>query len=158
MNDEDEIIGFTCSSFDLLHAGHILMLREAKQVCDYLICGLQIDPTIDRPEKNKPVQSMMERYIQLQAVEYVDEIIPYETEQNLLDLLIHIPIHVRIIGEDYYGKDYTGKDLGIKMHYNKRQHQFSTTGLRQEVTTRENVTAFPRLVTEASEEETSEET
>ena len=93
MKEDENIIGFTCSTFDLLHAGHVLMLREAKQVCDYLICGLQIDPTIDRPEKNKPVQSMLERYIQLQAVEYVDEIIPYETEQELIDLLTHSNSH-----------------------------------------------------------------
>ena len=158
MEEDETVIGFTASTFDLLHAGHILMLREAKQVCDYLICGLQIDPTIDRPQKNKPVQSMMERYIQLQAVQYVDEIIPYETEQELIDLLTHIPIHVRIVGEDYYGKEFTGKDLGIKLHYNKRRHNFSTSGLRQEVSTRENITVFPRLVAEGETQETPEET
>ena len=158
MKEDKTVVGFTCSSFDLLHAGHILMLRESKQVCDYLICGLQTDPTIDRPEKNKPVQSMLERYIQLQAVEYVDEIIPYETEQDLIDLLTHIPIHVRIIGEDYYGKEFTGKDLGHRLHYNKRRHNFSTSGLRQEVSNRENITAFPRLVTEAETQEAPEET
>ena len=151
-------IGFTCSTFDLLHAGHLLMLREAKSVCDHLICGLQVDPTIDRPEKNKPVQSLMERHIQLSAVEYVDEIIPYETEQELIDLLTHIPIHIRIVGEDYYGKEFTGKDLGIKLHYNKRRHNFSTSGLRQEVSTRENITVFPRLVAEGETQETPEET
>ena len=158
MKETETIVGFTCSTFDLLHAGHVLMLREASQVCDYLICGLQIDPTIDRPEKNKPVQSMLERYIQLQAGEYVDEIIPYETEQELIDLLTHIPIHVRIVGEDYRGKDFTGKDLGIQLHYNKRRHNFSTSGLRQEVSTRENITQFPRLVTEAETQEAPEET
>ena len=158
MEEDETVIGFTASTFDLLHAGHILMLREAKQVCDYLICGLQIDPTIDRPQKNKPVQSMMERYIQLQAVQYVDEIIPYETEQELIDLLTHIPIHVRIVGEDYHGKEFTGKDLGIKLHYNKRRHNFSTSGLRQEVSTRENITVFPRLVAEGETQETPEET
>ena len=153
------IIGFTASSFDLLHTGHILMLREAKQVCDYLICGLQTDPTIDRPEKNKPVQSLFERYVQLNAVEYVDEIIPYETERDLINLLEHVPIHVRIIGEDYYGKDFTGKDIqGIKIHYNKRRHSYSTSGLRQEVSTRENITAFPKLVTKTETQEAAEET
>lgn len=158
MKEDKTVVGFTCSSFDLLHAGHVLMLREAKQVCDYLICGLQTDPTIDRPEKNKPVQSMLERYIQLQAVQYVDEVIPYETEQDLIDLLTHIPIHVRIIGEDYYGKEFTGKDLGHRLHYNKRRHNFSTSGLRQEVSDRENISAFPRLVTEAETQEAPEET
>lgn len=153
------IIGFTASSFDLLHTGHILMLREAKQVCDYLICGLQTDPTIDRPEKNKPVQSLFERYVQLNAVGYVDEIIPYETERDLINLLEHVPIHVRIIGEDYFGKDFTGKDIqGIKIHYNKRRHNYSTSGLRQEVSTRENITAFPKLVAKAETQEASEET
>lgn len=153
------IIGFTASSFDLLHTGHILMLREAKQVCDYLICGLQTDPTLDRPEKNKPVQSLFERYVQLNAVGYVDEIIPYETERDLINLLEHVPIHVRIIGEDYFGKDFTGKDIqGIKIHYNKRRHNYSTSGLRQEVSTRENIAAFPKLVTKAETQETSKET
>lgn len=153
------IIGFTASSFDLLHTGHILMLREAKQVCDYLICGLQTDPTIDRPEKNKPVQSLFERYVQLNAVGYVDEIIPYETERDLINLLEHVPIHVRIIGEDYFGKDFTGKDIqGIKIHYNKRRHNYSTSGLRQEVSTRENIATFPKLVTKAETQETSKET
>ena len=105
------VTGFTASTFDLLHAGHILMLREAKTVCDYLICALQIDPTIDRPEKNKPVQSYMERHIQLSAIKYVDEIVPYGTEEELVVLLNHLPIDIRIIGDDYYGKDFTGKDV-----------------------------------------------
>ena len=153
------IIGFTASSFDLLHTGHVLMLREAKQVCDYLICGLQTDPTLDRPEKNKPVQSLFERYIQLQSVQFVDEIIPYETEKDLVNLLQHVPIHVRIIGEDYFGKNFTGKDIpGIKIHCNKRRHDYSTSGLRQEVSTRENITAFPKLVAKTETQETSEET
>ena len=126
-------VGITASCFDLLHAGHILMLREAASVCDYLICALQTDPTIDRPEKNKPVQSFMERYIQLSAVMYVDEVIPYETEEDWLALLNHLPVNVRIIGEDYKGKDFTGKDLPLEVHYNKRQHNFSTTGLRSRI-------------------------
>ena len=87
MENIERIVGFTCSTFDLLHAGHIVMLREAKEQCDYLICGLQTDPSIDRPEKNKPAQTLVERYTQLQAVKYVDEIIPYTTEQDLEDIL-----------------------------------------------------------------------
>ena len=125
-------VGITASSFDLLHAGHILMLREAKSVCDYLICALQTDPTIDRPEKNKPIQTFMERYIQLSAVRYVDEIIPYETEEEWLALLNHLPVDIRIIGEDYHNKDFTGKDA-VPLHYNKRRHEFSTSTLRSRV-------------------------
>ena len=138
MNYDDGLIrGITASSFDLLHAGHILMLREAKSVCDYLICALQTDPTIDRPEKNKPIQSYMERYIQLSAIKYVDEIIPYATEEEWLALLNHLPVHIRIIGEDYKGKDFTGKDicrrLGIDLYFNRRDHRFSTTDLRKRI-------------------------
>ena len=111
MKEDENIIGFTCSTFDLLHAGHVLMLREAKQVCDYLICGLQIDPTIDRPEKNKPVQSMLERYIQLQAVEYVDEIIPYQTETDVEDILQLFNFDIRIIGDEYKHGKFTGRAI-----------------------------------------------
>jgi glycerol-3-phosphate cytidylyltransferase len=128
--------GFTCSTFDLLHAGHVLMLMEAKNNCDYLIVGLQTDPTIDRPDtKNKPVQSIVERQLQLQAVKYIDEIIVYETEQDLMDILQTADIDIRFIGEDYIGKDFTGKqyciDAGIDIEYNSRKHRFSTTELRQ---------------------------
>lgn len=131
-------IGFTCSTFDLLHAGHIIMLKEAKSICDHLIVGLQTDPTIDRPDtKNKPVQSIVERYIQLQAVKYVDEIFVYSTERDLRDLLLILPINVRILGEEYEAKDFTGKDIcfhrGIELYFNKREHSFSTTELRQRV-------------------------
>jgi glycerol-3-phosphate cytidylyltransferase len=126
-------VGFTASSFDLLHAGHILMLKEAKSVCEYLICGLQTDPSLDRPEKNKPVQSYMERSIQLSAVKYVDEIIPYETEAELLSLMEHLPIDVRIIGEDYLSKNFTGKDLDTPIYFNKRRHDWSTSGLRKRI-------------------------
>lgn len=126
--------GFTASSFDLLHAGHIMMLREAKSICDYLIVGLQIDPSIDREGKNKPVQPFMERFIQISAVKYVDEVIPYKTEQDLRDLLIHLPIDVRILGEDHYGKKFTGWDLEEKglhaIYFNRRKHNWSTTNLR----------------------------
>jgi glycerol-3-phosphate cytidylyltransferase len=129
-------VGFTCSTFDLLHAGHILMLAECKQICDYLIVGVQSDPTIDRPGvKNKPVQSIVERYVQLSAVKFVDEIIVYNTEKDLEDMLMFLPISVRIIGEEYKDKDFTGKqiceDRGIKVWYNSRSHRFSSSELRQ---------------------------
>ena len=129
-------VGFTCSTFDLLHAGHILMLAECKQICDYLIVGVQSDPTIDRPDtKNKPVQSIVERYVQLSAVKFVDEIIVYNTEKDLEDMLMFLPISVRIIGEEYNDKDFTGKqiceDRGIKVWYNSRSHRFSSSELRQ---------------------------
>ena len=129
-------VGFTCSTFDLLHAGHILMLAECKQVCDYLIVGVQSDPTIDRPgTKNKPVQSIVERYVQLSAVKFVDEIIIYNTEKDLEDMLMFLPLAVRIIGEEYKDKEFTGKkiceDRGIKIWYNSRTHRFSSSELRQ---------------------------
>ena len=131
-------IGFTCSTFDLLHAGHITMLEEAKHHCDYLIVGLQNDPTLDRPDsKNPPVQSIVERQIQLAAVKFVDEIIVYNTEQDLVDLLLTLPIDVRVLGDEYKGKDFTGKDIakqrGSKIVYNGRDHSFSSTSLRKRV-------------------------
>jgi len=125
-------VGFTASSFDLLHAGHILMLKEAKGYCDYLMVGLQVDPTLDRPGKNTPVQSITERYIQLAAVKYVDEIIVYSTEDDLIQILKAFPIDVRIIGEDYRGKQFTGYDLGLHdIIYNSRKHDYSSTNLRK---------------------------
>lgn len=132
------IVGFTCSTFDLLHAGHIGMLREAKANCDYLIVGLQSDPTIDRPEtKNKPVQTMVERYAQLNALKFVDEIVPYQTEQDLIDILELFQIDVRFLGEEYKEGEFTGKDVcrkrGIELHFNKRDHRFSTSDLRRRV-------------------------
>jgi glycerol-3-phosphate cytidylyltransferase len=127
-------VGFTCSCFDLFHAGHIMMLKEAKSVCDYLIVGLQTDPTIDRPEKNKPIQSIFERYVQLEACKYVDEIVVYATEKDLLDILHSYPIDTRFVGDEYKDKDFTGKDLGhIEIYYNSRKHSFSTTELRGRV-------------------------
>ena len=130
-------IGFTASAFDLLHAGHIAMLREAKSQCDYLICGLQVDPSIDRLEKNAPVQSIVERYTQLQAVRYVDEIIPYVFENDLKDILEMYPIDVRILGNEYRHQDFTGKEIcqqrGIELYFNKRDHRFSTSDLRKRV-------------------------
>lgn len=131
-------IGFTCSTFDLFHAGHIIMLKEAKQQCDYLIVGLQTDPTIDRPDtKNKPVQSMFERFVQLEACKYVDEIVPYSTEKELVDILLSYPVDVRILGDEYENRTFTGRqecvDKGIKFYFNQRKHTFSTTELRQRV-------------------------
>ena len=128
-------VGFTCSTFDLLHAGHILMLAECKTICDHLIVGVQSDPTIDRPNtKNKPVQSIVERFVQLSAVKFVDEIIVYDTEKDLEDLLMFLPISVRIIGEEYKDKEFTGKQIceerGIKIWYNSRSHRFSSSELR----------------------------
>lgn len=130
-------IGITCSTFDLLHAGHVLMLEECKQHCDYLICALQTDPTIDRPNKNRPVQSTVERYIQLDAVKWVDKIIPYSTEAELIEIFKAFHIDVRIIGQDYVGRDFTAKDVcadrGIEIIYNKREHEYSSTQLRARV-------------------------
>lgn len=132
------IVGFTCSCFDLFHAGHIMMLKEAKEQCDYLIVGLQTDPTIDRPQKNKPVQSVFERFVQLEACKYVDEIIVYATEKDLLDILQSYKIDIRIIGEEYRNKKFTGDELPISLHFNKRRHSFSTTELRARVVQLEN--------------------
>ena len=127
-------IGFTCGAFDLLHAGHVVMLKEARENCEHLIVGLQTDPSIDRQEKNQPVQSVYERFTQLSAIKYVDEVIPYDTERSLIDLLESTPINVRFIGEDYIDKSFTGDDLPIKVYYTNRKHSFSSSGLRQRVT------------------------
>jgi glycerol-3-phosphate cytidylyltransferase len=123
-------IGFTCSAFDLLHAGHISMLEEAKSQCDFLVVGLHTDPTIDRPKKNKPIQTILERYIQLEGCRYVDKIIPYDTEDDLINLLMILNPDVRIIGEEYKTKDFTGKDMDIPIYYNRRQHDYSSSALR----------------------------
>ena len=137
-------VGIVFSTFDLLHAGHIGMLREAKDNCDYLICGLQSDPNIDRPEKNKPVQTLVERYAQLNAVKFVDEIVPYETESDVLDILELFDLDIRFLGEEYREKEFTGKDIcrkrGIQLYFNKREHRFSSSGLRKRVAERENNT------------------
>jgi glycerol-3-phosphate cytidylyltransferase len=118
------------------------MLREAKDQCDYLICGLQVDPSIDRKEKNKPVQTLVERYVQLSAVKYVDEIVPYVTEEDLVDILGMYDITVRILGDEYKDRDFTGKDIcqkrGIDLYFNKRDHRFSSSGLRKRVYELEN--------------------
>jgi len=137
----DMKVGFTASTFDLLHAGHIQMLREAKQQCDYLICALQFDPSIDRAEKNAPIQTVVERYTQLKAVKYVDEIIPYLTEKDLEDILTMYQIDVRILGEEYRDKTFTGRAIcasrGIDLYFNKRDHRFSSSDLRKRVAERE---------------------
>mgnify|MGYP000539341532 FL=1 len=136
-------VGITFSSFDLFHAGHVKMLEDAKEQCDYLICGLQTDPTLDRPEKNKPVQSVVERYIQLKGCKYVDEIVPYATEQDLEDILRSFNIDVRVIGDEYASKQFTGRKYceqkGVALFYNKREHRFSSSSLRKEVQEKENV-------------------
>lgn len=126
-------IGFTCSTFDLFHAGHVTMLKEAHANCDYLIVGLQSDPTVDRPQKNKPVQSVYERWVQLEACKYVDKIIPYTTESELVDILNSQNISIRFVGEEYRDMDFTGKSLPMEIFYNSRQHSFSSSELRQRV-------------------------
>lgn len=134
-------IGITFSAFDLLHAGHIKMLEDAKRQCDYLICGLQTDPTLDRPEKNQPIQTVVERYIQLKACSFVDEVIPYSTEQDLEDILRSFKIDVRILGDEYKEKNFTGRtyceEKGIELYYNSRDHRFSSSSLRKEVVEKE---------------------
>jgi glycerol-3-phosphate cytidylyltransferase len=131
-------VGFVCSTFDLFHAGHVVMLEEAKRRCEYLIVGIQVDPTLDRPKtKNKPVQSIIERQIQVSACKYVDEIIVYTTEKELEDILMSLPIDVRILGEEYKDKEFTGKEIclkrNIEIYFNKRDHYFSSSDLRQRV-------------------------
>lgn len=130
-------VGFTASTFDLLHAGHIAMLREAKTQCDYLICAIQVDPSKDREDKNSPVQTLVERHTQLSAVKYVDEIIPYQTETDLEDILKMVDIDVRIIGSEYKDHKFTGRATcaarGIEIYFNRRDHRFSTSDLRKRV-------------------------
>jgi glycerol-3-phosphate cytidylyltransferase len=138
LKDEGKKIGITFSTFDLLHAGHIAMLSDAKNHCDYLIAGLQTDPTIDRPDtKNKPVQSIVERQIQLSACRYVDEVVVYQTEQDLEDLLLILPVDVRILGIEYEGKQFSGDEAcwkrGIEIVFNGRDHSFSSSSLRKRV-------------------------
>ncbi len=125
------IKGFTCSAFDLLHAGHVAMLEEARQQCDYLIVGLHTNPQLDRSDKNKPLQSTFERFTQLKGCKFVDEIIPYDTERDLYNLLKIIKPDVRIVGEEYREKPFTGRDLPIKLYFNSRSHDYSTTELRK---------------------------
>jgi glycerol-3-phosphate cytidylyltransferase len=130
-------IGITFSTFDLFHAGHVKMLEEAKRQCDYLIVGLQLDPSLDRAEKNSPTQSIIERYIQLKGSKHIDEIVPYVLEQDINDILRSFKIDIRIIGEEYRDKNFTGREYcelkGIKVYYNSRDHRFSSTMLRTQV-------------------------
>ena len=146
MDKQKGVIGITCSTFDLLHAGHIIMLEECKKYCDYLICALQVDPSTDRPEKNKPIQSLVERYLQLEAVSHVDKIIPYNNEEELLTIFASLDLDVRILGEEYKDKKFTGKDIcqkrGIKLVYNKRDHDFSTSSLRERIYQQESNKRF----------------
>jgi len=144
LKDDGKRIGITFSTFDMLHAGHIAMLAEAKNHCDYLIAGLQTDPTIDRPDtKNKPVQSIVERQIQLAACRYVDEVVVYQTEQDLVDLLLILPIDIRVLGVEYEQSEYTGKRegfmRGIECIFNRRDHSFSSSGLRTRVVEAESM-------------------
>lgn len=141
-NPRNNTVGITFSTFDFFHAGHVKMLEEAKTVCDYLIVGLQLDPSLDRPEKNKPVQSVIERYIQVSSCKYVDEVVPYVTEKDLDEILRSFKIDVRIIGEEYQDKDFTGKayceQKGIAMYYNSRDHDYSSSEIRKRVSKNEN--------------------
>jgi glycerol-3-phosphate cytidylyltransferase len=144
---EGKKIGITFSTFDMLHAGHIAMLSESKNHCDYLICGLQTDPTIDRPDtKNIPVQSIVERQIQLAACRYVDEVVVYQTEQDLIDLLLILPLDVRILGVEYAEKEFTGRyeggERGIELVFNGRDHSFSSSSLRKRVVAAETFKAL----------------
>jgi glycerol-3-phosphate cytidylyltransferase len=135
---EDQVVGFTCSSFDLLHAGHVLMLEEARSQCDFLIVGLQTDPTVDRPTKSRPVQTVFERFVQLKGCKYVDLIVPYTTEAELLTILSSYPIKVRIVGADYIGREFTGSNIpGITNYFNTRNHMFSSTELRGRISTKQ---------------------
>jgi glycerol-3-phosphate cytidylyltransferase len=132
---KNNTVGITFSTFDLFHAGHVKMLEEAKSICDYLIVGLQLDPSIDRAEKNKPIQSVIERYIQVSSCKYVDEVVPYITEKDLEEILRSFKIDVRVIGEEYRDKNFTGKayceEKGIEIYYNRRDHGFSSSELRK---------------------------
>jgi glycerol-3-phosphate cytidylyltransferase len=149
LKDEGKKIGITFSTFDMLHAGHIAMLAEAKNHCDYLICGLQTDPTLDRPDtKNAPVQSIVERQIQLAACRYVDEVVVYQTEQDLIDLLLILPVDVRILGIEYEGKAFSGHEecyqRDIEIVFNGRDHSFSSSSLRKRVVEAETFKALTK--------------
>ena len=138
LKQDGKKIGITFSTFDMLHAGHIAMLSEAKNHCDYLICGLQTDPTIDRPDtKNRPIQRSVERQIQLAACRYVDEVVVYQTEQDLVDLLLILPLDIRVLGVEYQHRDFSGLEecgmRGIELVFNGRDHSFSSSSLRKRV-------------------------
>jgi glycerol-3-phosphate cytidylyltransferase len=147
LKEDGKKIGITFSTFDMLHAGHIAMLAEAKNHCDYLICGLQTDPTIDRPDtKNAPVQSIVERQIQLAACRYVDEVVVYQTEQDLVDLLLILPLDIRVLGVEYQDKEFTGREecymRNIECIFNGRDHSFSSSSLRKRVVEAETFKAL----------------
>ena len=131
METQKSKIGFTCSAFDFLHTGHVAMLEEAKEHCNYLIVGLHTNPQIDRPHKNKPIQTTFERYYQLKGCKFIDEILPYDTEEDLVNMLKIIKPDVRIIGQEYKDRDFTGKDLPIEIYYNTREHNYSSSDLRK---------------------------
>lgn len=141
-----KIIGFTCGAFDITHAGHYLMFAEIKKKCDYLVVGLQTDPSIDRVYKNKPVQSVKERLIQLESCKYIDKIVTYKTENDLVKLLKKIKPDVRFLGNDWKGKDFTGKELPIKIVFNKRDHNFSTSNLREKIVNNGHVKRIEKKV------------
>lgn len=131
-------VGFNCSTFDLFHAGHVTMLREEKRHCDYLIVAIQVDPTVDRPDtKNKPVMSIYERFVCVSACKYVDEVLVYHTEEDLLNLLKTQHIDIRFLGDEYKTKEFTGRqwclDHGIELFFHERQHPYSSSSLRQRV-------------------------
>ena len=134
---EGKVIGFASVVGDMLHAGHVLYLNECKQHCDYLIVGIVSDPTIDRPFKNKPIQSLFERYVQVASIGVVDEVVPLSGEDDLLLALMALPVDVRFVGEDYLGKDFTGKkecgEKGIRIIYNSRKHHLSSSELRKRI-------------------------
>ena len=129
---EDVKVGITFSTFDLLHAGHLVMLREAKSLCDYLIVGLLVDPSIERPNKNKPIESIFERYVRLSSCKFVDEVIPFQTENDIVDIILTIQPDIRIVGEEYKGTQHTGVGL-CPIHYNSRKHSFSSSDLRKRI-------------------------
>ena len=150
LKEQGKKIGITFSTFDLLHAGHIAMLAEAKNHCDYLIAGLQTDPTVDRPDsKNPPVQSIVERQIQLSACRFVDEVVVYSTEKDLEDILLTLPIDIRILGVEYEHKDFTGREIcidrGIELYFNGRDHSFSSSSLRRRVYEAEKLKNYAKL-------------
>lgn len=140
-NPKNNIVGITFSTFDFFHAGHVKMLEEAKSVCDYLIVGLQLDPSIDRPEKNKPIQSVIERYIQVSSCKFVDEVVPYVREKDLNEILRSFKIDVRVIGEEYREKNFTGKayceEKGIQLYFNSRDHEYSSSEIRKRISSNE---------------------
>lgn len=139
LKKEGKRIGFTASTFDLLHAGHVAMLAEAKSNCDFLIVGLLTDPTISRPFKNKPIQSVFERFLQAQAISYIDVLVPFESEKDLEDMLLTIMPDIRFVGEEYKDKEHTGKNIeGVEIHYNNRRHSFSSSELRDRVINQKN--------------------